>query len=85
MLEYVANLTDIKRSVVERVLAGVAQAAADLNGGEELIFPEIGKLKVIAKAAREGRNPRTGAVIQVAAKVTVKFTASKVLKDALNS
>jgi len=37
-----------------------------------------------ARAARTGRNPRTGETVQIAAAKTVKFTAGKAFKDAVN-
>jgi DNA-binding protein HU-beta len=47
-------------------------------------LPGIGKLKVIDKAARAGRNPSTGAVVQIPARKGVKFSLSSVLADELN-
>lgn len=48
-------------------------------------IPGIGKLKVIDKAERQSRNPRTGESITVPARKVVKFSQSSVLKDALNA
>jgi DNA-binding protein HU-beta len=44
----------------------------------------FGSFSTGARAARVGRNPATGAEIQIAAAKTVKFTAGKVFKDAVN-
>lgn len=49
---------------------------------EELTVPGIGKFSVVEKAARTGRNPKTGETIQIAAKTVPKFTPAKALKDA---
>lgn len=69
---------------VERVLelfCGVA--AAELLGGGEVPLPGIGKLKTKATAARKGRNPRTGEVLDIPAGKKVFFVPGKKLKEAL--
>ena len=53
-----------------------------LEAGGEVPLPGLGKLSV---AAREGRNPRTGETIQIAASRKLKFAPAKALKDAVNS
>lgn len=52
---------------------------SSLEDGDALI-PGVGKLKVRSRAARTGRNPQTGAPIQIAAKQVVKLAAAKALK-----
>lgn len=47
-------------------------------------IPGIGKLTVKESKARQGRNPSTGEAITIPAKKSVKFSASKTIKDALN-
>lgn len=54
-----------------------------LSNGGEMPLPGIGKLKTKRRAAREGRNPRTGAPVQIPAKTAVTFTVGKALKEAL--
>jgi DNA-binding protein HU-beta len=44
---------------------------------------DFGTMKVVTRAAREGRNPSTGETIHVPEKKTVKFTASKKYKETL--
>jgi len=61
-------------------LGELAQEA--MMAGQEIILPGIGKLTVKAKAARTGRNPQTGAAIEIAARKTPAFSAAKILKDA---
>jgi Bacterial nucleoid DNA-binding protein len=51
---------------------------------ERIEIPSIGTLSVIQKKARSGRNPKTGEVIQIPAKKTVKFNISMSLKEKLN-
>jgi len=72
--------TDAK-SVVDSVFAVLADAAAE---GAEISINGFGKFKVKESAAREGRNPATGATIQIAASKKLGFTPAKALKDKLN-
>jgi DNA-binding protein HU-beta len=69
------------RKFVDAVLAAIADAAAK---GEEVSLNGFGKFKVKASAAREGRNPATGATIKIAASKKLAFTPAKALKDKLN-
>lgn len=58
--------------------------ACELLAGGEVTLPSLGKLKTVDRAARKGRNPRTGAVLDVPAKRAVAFTTGKDLKASLN-
>ncbi|MBI1407022.1 MAG: HU family DNA-binding protein [Caulobacter sp.] len=68
------------KAVVDGVFAAIRDAAVK---GEEVSIPGFGKFKVQDKPARTGRNPSTGATIQIAASKKVSFQAAKALKDAL--
>lgn len=54
-----------------------------LKGGEEVSIAGLGIFSTKMRAARQGRNPRTGESIQIAAMRVPKFRASKSLKDAV--
>lgn len=86
--ELISNLADaagVSKANAEEVLKALGEVtSAALAAGEEVTLNGIGKLSVTARAAREGRNPKTGETLQVAAKRAVKFSATKALKDALN-
>ncbi|MBU6268373.1 MAG: HU family DNA-binding protein [Sphingomonadales bacterium] len=69
------------RKFVDAVFAAVADAAA---AGEEVSLNGFGKFKVKSAPAREGRNPSTGATIQIAASKKLGFSAAKAVKDRLN-
>jgi DNA-binding protein HU-beta len=69
------------RKVVDAVFSAIADAAAK---GEEVSLNGFGKFKVKETPAREGRNPSTGATIQIAAAKKLGFSAAKGLKDKLN-
>ena len=68
------------KKVVETVFEVIAGAAAK---GDEVSVNGFGKFKVKESAAREGRNPSTGATIKVPAKTVVKFKVTKDLADAV--
>jgi DNA-binding protein HU-beta len=69
------------RAMVDAVFASIAEAAAK---GEEISLNGFGKFKVKDSPAREGRNPSTGATIQIAASRKLSFTPAKAVKDKLN-
>ena len=54
-----------------------------LQKGEKINITGLGIFKVADRKAREGRNPRTGEVIQIPASKKLRFTPSKVLKEAV--
>lgn len=69
------------RKAVDSVFAAIADAAAK---GEEVSLNGFGKFKVKNTPAREGRNPSTGATIQIAASNKLTFSPAKAVKDKLN-
>ncbi|SCW77153.1 DNA-binding protein HU-beta [Sphingobium faniae] len=69
------------RKVVDGVFAAIADAAAK---GDEVSLNGFGKFKVKDTPAREGRNPATGATIQIAASKKLTFAPAKAVKDKLN-
>lgn len=54
-----------------------------LGHGEEVAIAGFGTFRVQKRAAREGRNPKTGEKIQIKASVKPKFRAGKLLKEAV--
>lgn len=69
------------KQMVEGVFAAVVAAASK---GEEVSIPGFGKFKVTTRDARTGRNPATGATIQIAASKKLGFAAAKQVRDAMN-
>ena len=55
-----------------------------LKKGEKVILVGFGTFSVSRRAARTGRNPQTGATIQIAAKTVVKFKPGKELAESVN-
>jgi len=60
------------------VIEGFSSA---LEKGDSISLVGFGSFKVVARAAREGRNPSTGEKMQIPASKAVKFTPSKSLKE----
>ena len=66
-------------------LNGMIQIIKDeLDSGHDFMIPDIGKLKIITRAAKTGRNPKTGEEIKIAEHKTVVFKPCKGMKDAVN-
>ena len=55
-----------------------------LKKGEKVQLVGFGSFGTVKRAARTGRNPQTGATVQIPASVAPKFKAGKALKDAVN-
>ena len=67
--------------VVDALLEVITEALAD---GDSVRFTGFGTFYVTERAARTGKNPRTGEVIEIAASKSVSFKAGKSLKDKVN-
>ncbi|MDW9481191.1 DNA-binding protein HU [Sinorhizobium meliloti] len=66
---------------VDAVLGSVTET---LTAGGELNIPGFGKFSTVKKEASKGRNPATGAEIEIPARTSPKFSPGKGLKDAVN-
>ncbi len=77
-----ANLT--KTDAGEAVDAIFDSISKALAGGDSVSLVGFGTFSVSDRAARSGRNPRTGETISIAATRVPKFKAGKGLKDAVN-
>ena len=80
-----ARSGDTKAAAAELVNAVLEVVASALSQGESVQLVGFGTFSVGQRAARTGRNPATGAEIQIAAAKTVKFTAGKAFKEAVNA
>jgi DNA-binding protein HU-beta len=74
-----------KSAAGETVDAFVAVVTNAVVEGEGVQLVGFGTFSTGQRAARTGRNPRTGETLQIAAAKTVKFTAGKAFKDEVNS
>jgi DNA-binding protein HU-beta len=83
-VERVASEADISRKEAENAVNAVLSTIENgLRSGEEINFTGFGKFHVAERGAREGRNPRTGETMQIAATKVPRFTAGSGLKKAI--
>lgn len=78
-----ADLSKKQAEMAYQSFISVVQEAVLTEGAVQI--HGLGTLKVSKRAARQGRNPRTGETIQVAASTTAKFTPTKSFKDQLDT
>jgi DNA-binding protein HU-beta len=84
MIEHIAKQADISKAAATRALeAFVGGVKATLKKGNSVSLVGFGTFAVSKRAARSGRNPRTGAAIKIKAARVPKFRPGKALKDAL--
>ena len=79
-----ANTGISKTEGAHAVDAMLDSIAGALKSGDEVRLTGFGTFSVSQRKASEGRNPRTGEVIQIPASKQPKFKAGKALKDAVN-
>jgi DNA-binding protein HU-beta len=85
LIAKVAQATELNQAVAGQAVKAVVNAIlAGLVAGEAVRVSGLGIFNVAARPAREGRNPQTGAAVQIAASKAVRFHAGKAVKDALN-
>jgi DNA-binding protein HU-beta len=86
LVDVVASQTGIAKKDVDAVVAATFNAITSaLKDGDKVQLIGFGTFEVKATAEREGRNPKTGEVIKIAAAKKPSFSASKVLKDEVNA
>lgn len=85
LIDAVADSADLSKAdagrAVDAVISSVTKA---LKGGDSVTVVGFGTFQVRERAARSGRNPKTGDTIQIAASKNPAFKAGKALKDAVN-
>ncbi|MBM4278165.1 MAG: HU family DNA-binding protein [Deltaproteobacteria bacterium] len=84
IVSYVAKKFDLsKKSAGAIVDEMAALAVAETKKAGAFTFPGIGKLVLVKRKARVGRNPATGEPINIPAKTVVKMRVAKACKDAI--
>jgi DNA-binding protein HU-beta len=78
----VADKAQISKKAASEILDHLADLAYK-NAKNSFTLPGIGKLVLVNRKARTGRNPATGETIQIPAKKVVKFRVAKAAKDAI--
>jgi DNA-binding protein HU-beta len=85
LIEHISKHADISKAAAARALEGIVLGIKSaLKKGDPVSLVGFGTFAVTKRAARAGRNPRTGAAIKIKAAWVPKFRAGKALKDALN-
>ncbi|MDH6154688.1 DNA-binding protein HU-beta [Polynucleobacter sphagniphilus] len=85
LVEKIASDADLSKASADRALSAViAHIMKAVTKGDDVQLIGFGAFKSGKRAARLGRNPATGAEIKIPAAKTVKFTAGKAFKDAVN-
>jgi DNA-binding protein HU-beta len=86
LIDAVAKSADVSKADAEKTVGAffdiVTSAAKD---GDKVAWPGFGSFSTSRSQARTGRNPQTGAAVNIAASTRMKFTASSTLKAALNN
>jgi DNA-binding protein HU-beta len=80
--DYVAKKADIKKKVAVQILEDIATLAYK-EAKNSFTIPGLGKLVLVNRKARMGRNPQTGEAIKIPAKKVVKFRVAKACKEAV--
>jgi len=85
MIAAIAAKAGIEKKAAEKALNALTDIVAEeLKKGEKIQLVGFGTFEVAEREARQGRNPRTGETMEIAATKAPKFKAGKALKDALN-
>jgi len=85
LIDAVADAADLSKADAGRAVDAVVDTITDaLKGGDSVTLVGFGTFLVRARAARTGRNPQTGAAIEIKAANAPAFKAGKALKDAVN-
>ncbi|AAZ97627.1 Histone-like DNA-binding protein [Thiobacillus denitrificans ATCC 25259] len=85
LIDAIADSADVSKAAAGRALEATVDAVKKaLKKGDIVTLVGFGSFYVGKRAARSGRNPRTGASIKIKAAKVPKFRAGKGLKDALN-
>ncbi|MBQ7661096.1 MAG: HU family DNA-binding protein [Clostridia bacterium] len=85
LIEAIVKKTDLKKKDAEAALGALIESIEGaLKKGDKVQLVGFGTFETKKRKAREGRNPRTGETIKIAACKYPAFSAGKALKDAVN-
>jgi DNA-binding protein HU-beta len=82
IVDHIAKKADIKKVQAVMILDEIAKLVYK-EAKNSFTLPGIGKIVLVQRKARKGRNPQTGDVIKIPAKKVVKFRVAKAAKDAI--
>ena len=85
LIEAIASAADISKAAATRALDAMTDnISSALCSGNDVVLVGFGTFTVFHRAARQGRNPQTGAMMKIPASKVVRFKAGKALKDEIN-
>ena len=85
LIDAVAGAAGVSKADAEKTVAAFFDyVVSATKSGEKVAWPGFGSFSTTQRAAREGRNPQTGATVKIPASTAMKFTASSTLKSSLN-
>ncbi|MFP4147424.1 MAG: HU family DNA-binding protein [Halorhodospira sp.] len=85
LIEAVADSADLSKAAASRAVDAMVESVTEaLREGDQVTLVGFGTFTVRERAARTGRNPRTGETIQIPASKVPGFKPGKALKDAIN-
>jgi DNA-binding protein HU-beta len=86
LIEHVATRHEVSKAEAGRIVATILDAVvASVKKGETVAIAGFGSFKLTTRAARTGRNPRTGEAVKIAAAKLPRFTAGLAFKDAVDT
>jgi DNA-binding protein HU-beta len=86
LIDVIAESADLSKADATRAIEAVLDTITNtLKAGDTVSLVGFGSFVVKARAARIGRNPQTGAAINIAASKVPVFKAGKALKDTVNT
>ncbi|MGZ5129432.1 MAG: HU family DNA-binding protein [Actinomycetota bacterium] len=85
LIDAIADRTGVAKSTVDAVIKGMTDTIEEnVAKGDKISIPGFASFQKVKRAARTGRNPRTGETIQIPASATVKVTAGARLKGSVS-
>lgn len=85
LIDAIAASADLPKTAAGRALDAMIESITNaLKEGDQVSLIGFGSFQVKDRAARDGRNPKTGEVIKIPAARVPSFKAGKALKDAVN-
>lgn len=85
LVKHLAESADVTKAQAESVLNALVATVKDtVAAGNEIAITDLGKFSATERAARTGRNPKTGEDIEIPAKRAPKFNPAKSFKDLVN-